>query len=234
MSEIIYEIFVKGVAPLAVVGVLGYAGKKFINLQGPTKWRILSFGFILIILSAGLYYFYTLVFSPYTTQFIPETCNIPGTSIKTDLKRSYWQVTKDTPISFPILIKEDRVLSVNLKIDKGPVTVEYIAERGAHKVVFDSVDASLFVRKSTDELKGKDVYISEPISKNDEKYLVIKAKMDSDLKIYSYTVERYYSSVTNWLTFIFATLIFVSFITTNFLSKKISSKALNRDRGEIA
>jgi hypothetical protein len=226
MNGIIYDIFIKGVLPLAVIGVLGYAGKKFMNLRAPLKLRILSFLVVILFILGCLFFFYTEVFTSYTTQFIPETSNIPGSISRTDINRSFWQVTKDTPISLPILVKENRIISVSLSIDKAPVTVEYIAERGAHKVILDTLEPTLFESKSTEELKGKNAYLSGSISKNDEKILVIKAKLDSDIKIYSYTVTRSYTSLFHWLLIILITLFWIipAIFITKLLSKKIENK----------
>lgn len=106
MNELIYDIFIKGVAPVAVVGVLGYAAKKFISLEGAAKWKIAAFLAIAAIMAGGLYFQYSILFSPYLTHFIPETSNIPGATAKTDINRSYWEVTKNTPISLPVLVKK--------------------------------------------------------------------------------------------------------------------------------
>lgn len=198
MNDLLYDIFIKGVVPLAIVGVLGYAAKKFISLDGAIKWKVFSFLVVAAILAGGLYFQYSVIFSPYRTHYIPETRNIPGAVTKTDINRSYWEVTKNTLISLPILLKENREVSVYLEVDKFPISIEYYAERGAHKVLLEKTVSTLFEQKLTEELQGKSTYLTDSISKNDEKILVIKAKTDSDIKIYSYTVERFYTSTKRW------------------------------------
>lgn len=198
MKEIIYDIFIKGVVPLAIVGVLGYAAQKFLSLQGKTRWKIASFSVIVVVLFGGLYAQYLFIFSSYRVQFIPETINIPGANVKTDLNRSYWEVTKNMPISLPILVKRSREMSVYLEIDKAPLSVEYQAESGRHKIILENVVAPLFERKATEELQGKRTFLSDSISKFGERVLIIKLTTDANAKIYSFTVERAFSPIINW------------------------------------
>lgn len=209
MNGIIYDIFIKGVVPLAIIGVLGYAAKKFISLQGEIRWTIASFFVVAAILVGGLYVQYLINFSPYRAQFIPETINIPGSIVKTDMNRSYWEVTKNTPISLPILVKRKRELSVYLEINKAPLSVEYQADRGTHKVILESVVAPLFERKATEELQSKRTYLSDPISQLDERVLIIKVTTDADVRIFSFTVERDYSSTVNWIRMVLTSFIWL-------------------------
>lgn len=209
MDGLIYDIFIKGVIPAALIGLLGYAAKKFISFENATKWKTATFLTITVIIVGGLYLQYLFLFSPYTIHFIPETSNIPGATLKTDSNRSYWAITKDTPISLPVLVKENREISVYLEIDNAPLYIEYIAERGAHKVVLETLVAPLFEHKTTKELQGKNTFLSGSISKFNERVLVIKAKANADAKIYSYTVKRYYTSTNSWLELVITGLIWL-------------------------
>lgn len=228
MNGIIYDIFIKGVVPLAIVGVLGYAAKKFMSLQGEIRWKIASFSVIAAILLGGLYFQYLTSFSPYRAQFIPETINVPGSSVKTDMNRSYWEVIKKTPISLPLLVKRNREISVYLEIDKAPLSIEYHAERGTHKVILENVVAPLFERKATEELQGKRTHLSDSISKFDERILIIKLTTDADAKIYSFTVERDYSSIRNWTMLVLTSFIWLipSLAGVKFMSRLMHNKKI--------
>ncbi len=209
MTDLIYDVFVKGVIPLAIIGVLGYAAKAFLSLEGSVKWRIIGFAIVVTVLLAGLYGQYLLTFSNYRTHFIPETSNIIGSTTRTDSSRSYWEIDKDTLISLPILVKDNRLISLYVEVDSAPVSVEYFAEQGALKIVLENEVSPLFERKETEELLGKNTYISGSISKNKERILTVKARVNKNLKIYSYSIERAYPTLQAWGFFVILSLIWL-------------------------
>ncbi|MBU0632086.1 hypothetical protein KKA17_05525 [bacterium] len=229
MDTIIYDIFIKGVIPLAIIGILGFAAKTFLSLEGAIKRKLSLFTIVVLIIIGGLYFQYLFLFSGYRAQFVPETTNIPGAISKTNEIRSYWEVTKDITISLPILVKDDREISVYLEIENPPLTIEYHSEGRIQKVLLENKISTLFEHKLTNDLIDEKTYISESISKNDEKILTIKAKTNANTKIFSYFIERYYSPVFSWIFFISTSLLWLipTFYIGNLSLNKSSTNGNN-------
>jgi len=219
MNELLYDVLVKGVLPLAIVAVLGYFTRKYITVEKAIKKRVFVY-LIIGSISLGIVFIqYDVIFSAYELELLPETTNIPGSILGSDEKRSYWEIQGDNPFSIPLYVKPNRSISLNMELDTAPFEIKYITGNGIFTVMVNDKSSSILGRVLTNDILSMGATISGNINKFHENILALKMISSKNIRIYSIKIKRYFTPLINWFFFICFSILWLFYLF--FLVKKV-------------
>ena len=212
MNTFLYDIFVRGVFPIIIVGILGYFAKKFLEYKSAYKWRHISSTIVIIIVMFFIYSFYQNIAASYKKQYTPEETSLLGAISFSDFQSSYWLVDSDKIISMPLYLKPNRMASLKIYFDKIPMEMEYKAGSATHKVLINEKNALILKDISTEDLLSDEFKLKAPANQFDEIVYPFKFRVNTKTKIYLYEVQRSFTPMR-----IFGIMIFISFLYAIFL-----------------
>lgn len=222
MDNILNEVFVKGVLPACIVGILGYFISKFLLMPGHAKWKLT--GTLIIFIIAGLVVakLYIFISEPFNRTYVPEDTHIIGANSKTDFGESYWDIDSNITVALPLYVKFGRNISLSMKFKKVPFEMEYRTGTVRNTIAITDYNALIFQNINVDLLSSSNTKLSEPINQDEERVYSFKFRISKQNQILSYQVGRSFplSKVIEFMIIEVLLICFVVFILIRFIYLK--------------
>lgn len=189
--SLLYDIFVRGIAPLLLYGALIKFIQYLVSNRSGNVWKhagaVTSSVMCLIFIGVM---FTILLVQQYSSEHIPEDSILVGAAPKTQFSRSFWEVRSGNVVSLPLYVKDNREISLKMNFDNTNFIFKYMAGSTTHLLTVPKKSVVIFKNENVDKLITDTINLSKPVNRFYECILPLKFSTDRDVKIYSYEVTR--------------------------------------------
>jgi hypothetical protein len=191
MKEILYDVFVRGVVPLALVGTLGYLAKSFFEKHKSESSKLLRRISLVLVWMFSVYMIYDYFSVGYLKDYVPGETSIVGAISVADSSGVYWEIDSSRTYSLPLRVRPNRVLLLKLNLSQYPIKVTYQIRDEYHSLILRNPDEPLF-DVLLEELTHNQSAISQDITIDGERLLNLRFQVDKSVKLFSFSLVRFY------------------------------------------
>jgi hypothetical protein len=189
MNEILYDIFIRGVIPLCIVGVVGYIAKSFFDRHKGVLWTSVRRILMVSVWFVFTFFIYEYFASDYLKEYLPGETSLIGANVVLDSQDLYWKIEPNTTFSIPLFVRSNRIHTMRLHFLDYPVFLVYLVGQESHSLVLKSHDEPLFSILLEDFIHSQSL-LSKTVNMDGEKILYLRMKTEKPNKLFSFQLNR--------------------------------------------